>query len=149
MSDRFFEDFEVGQIFTAGGIKLSLEEIMEFARNYDPQPFHVDIDYAENFQYGGIIASGFHTMAVTMRLFVDTGFLGTSSLGSPGIESIQFVSPVRPEDVLSLSVLLENKRVSKSDPTRGIMVLDYTTTNQEDEVKLKMKGIVLMKCRPK
>ena len=91
MSVRFFEDFEVGQIFTAGGIKLSLEEIMEFARNYDPQPFHVDIDYAEKFQYGGIIASGFHTMAVTMRLFVDTGFLGTSSLGSPGIESIQFV----------------------------------------------------------
>ncbi len=149
MSDRFFEDLKVGQIFFSGGIKLSQEEIMEFARNYDPQPFHVDIDYAKQFQYGGIIASGFHTMAVTMRLFVDTGFLGRSSLGSPGLESIQFVSPVRPGDVLSLSVLLESKRVSKSDPSRGVMVLDYTTTNQEDEVKLKMKGVVLMKCRPK
>ena len=149
MSDRFFEDFEVGQIFTAGGIELSQEEIMEFARNYDPQPFHVDIDYAEKFQYGGIIASGFHTMAVTMRLFVDTGFLGTSSLGSPGKESNQYNTPVRPAEVMTLRIFHETKRVSKSDATRGIMVLDYTTTNQEDEVKLKMKGIVLMKCRPK
>lgn len=148
MNDRFFEDFDAGQTFFSGGIQLSQEEIMEFARNYDPQPFHVDIDYAKQFQYGGIIASGFHTMAVTMRLFVDTGFLGRSSLGSPGIESIQFVSPVRPGDVLSLSVILVNKRVSKSDPSRGVMVLDYTTTNQENEVKLKMKGVVLMKCRP-
>ncbi len=148
MGVRFFEDFEVGQTFTAGGIELTQEEIMEFARNYDPQPFHVDIDYAEKFQYGGIIASGFHTMAVTMRLFVDTGFLGTSSLGSPGIESIKWPNPVRPGDVLSLSVSLVSKRISKSDPSRGVMILDYTTTNQEEEVKLNMTGAVLMKCRP-
>ncbi|MED5579104.1 MAG: MaoC family dehydratase [Nitrospinota bacterium] len=148
MGVRFFEDFEVGQTFTAGGIELTQDEIMEFARNYDPQPFHVDIDYAEKFQYGGIIASGFHTMAVTMRLFVDTGFLGTSSLGSPGIESIKWPNPVRPGDVLSLSVSLVSKRVSKSDPSRGVMILDYTTTNQEEEVKLKMTGAVLMKCSP-
>ena len=96
MKDKYFEDFRVGEKFHTAEKTLSTEEIIEFAKLYDPQPFHIDEEAAAESPYGGIIASGFHTIGASFRLFIDTGVIGTTGMGSPGMDSVRWIKPVRP-----------------------------------------------------
>ena len=100
MSIRYYEDFKVGDRFTSAGLTMTESAIIDFARQWDPQPFHTDAEFAKKWTFGGLIASGLHTMAVTLRLWLDQGVFRSCSLGSPGIGEVQFPRPVRPGDTL-------------------------------------------------
>lgn len=145
MSGKFFEDFRVGEKFLTKEKTLSAEEIMGFARLYDPQPFHVDEKAAAASPYGGIIASGFQTVAASFRLFIDTGVIGTTGLGSPGMDSIRWLKPVRPGDALRVEAEVVEARASRSEPGRGIILMEFRTFNQEDDLVLSMRAAHLVR----
>lgn len=145
MSEKFFEDFRVGERFLTKEKTLSAEEIAEFAGRYDPQPFHVDEKAAAESPYGGVIASGFHTVAASFRLFIDTGVIGTTGMGSPGMDSIRWLKPVRPGDVLRVEAEVVEARASRSQPGRGIVLMEFRTFNQEDDVVLSMRAAHLVR----
>ena len=145
MREKFFEDFQVGERFRTKEKTLSLEEIVEFARLYDPQPFHVDEKAAAESPYGGVIASGFHTVAASFRLFIDTGVIGTTGMGSPGMDSIRWLKPVRPGDALRVEAEVVEARASRSEPRRGIVLMEFRTFNQEGDVVLSMRAVHLVR----
>jgi acyl dehydratase len=120
VSDRYYEDFHVGERFVSGGMTLTEAGIIEFACQWDPQPFHTDVEFARTWTFGGLIASGMHTMAVTLRLWLDQGIFRACSLGSPGIGEVQFPHPVRPGDSLRVVTDIVELRASASRRDRGI-----------------------------
>lgn len=144
MSDEgklHFEDFPVGKVREMGPTPpLSKEEIVAFARQYDPQIFHVDEDAARHSSFGGLVASGWHTAGLAMRLYVDSVLHRTASLGSPGIEKLRWLKPVRPGDVLRLRVEVLEARPSESKPHLGLVRSLWRMTNQASEVVLEMEG---------
>ena len=148
MSDRYYEDFKVGERFISGGMTLTEAGIIEFARQWDPQPFHTDIEFAKKWTFGGLIASGMHTMAVTLRLWLDQGIFRASSLGSPGIGEVQFTRPVRPDDTLRVVTDIVELRGSASRPDRGIARIRQVTINQRGEPALEQETVVFLKRRP-
>src|SRR6266481_5300343 len=93
VSDRYYEDFKVGERFVSGGMTMTEAGIIEFARQWDPQPFHIDVEFARKWTFGGLIASGLHTMCVTLKLWLELGVMKNSSLGSPGLGETQFPRP--------------------------------------------------------
>ena len=123
-------------------------EIVEFARRYDPQPFHLDAETAARTPYGGLIASGLHTLTLTFKLFLDTGALAVSCLGSPGLDEIRWLLPVRPGDTLRVVVEVAAARPSSSKPDRGIATLRYQAFNQHGQTVLTMTGHQLLRRRP-
>ncbi|HEY6002613.1 MAG TPA: MaoC family dehydratase [Anaeromyxobacter sp.] len=136
-----FEDFPVGKVREMGPTPpLSKEEIVAFARQYDPQIFHVDEDAARHSSFGGLVASGWHTAGLAMRLYVDSVLHRTASLGSPGIEKLRWLKPVRPGDVLRLRVEVLEARPSESKPHLGLVRSLWRMTNQASEVVLEMEG---------
>jgi acyl dehydratase len=116
-----FEDFTVGRKFSFGDHVISEEEIIEFAKEYDPQPMHTDPVAAKNDIMGGLIASGWHLCALAMRLVKDGLFHDTTSFGSPGVDEVQWRRPVRPNDRLTMDAEVLEARDSKSKPDRGIV----------------------------
>jgi len=145
--DRYFEDYVPGSILEYGTIPLSEAEIIAFATQFDPQYFHTDPAAAKAGPYGGLIASGWHTAAVMMRLIVDHYLPQAASLGSPGVDEIRWTKPVRPGDSLSLRIsILETKR-STSKPDRGMVRALIEVLNQNQECVMTMKGMNLMRCR--
>lgn len=145
---RFFEDLGNGEVVQLGTTAVTAEEILEFARSYDPQPFHVDPAAAEDSVYGGLIASGWHTCALFMRLLA-TGFLNdTASLGSPGVDEVRWRRPVRPGDTLTGTVTILGTRVSQSRPDRGIVTSSGALDNQTGETVLTMIATNLIRRRP-
>ena len=144
---RYFDDFQVGERFVSESGTISEAEILEFARRYDPQPFHIDIDAAKESPYGGLIASGFHTLSFGFRLFIDTGVLADCSLGSPGADEIRWLLPVRPGDALRTEAEVAAMCPSASDPGRGILTMDYAVINQRGETVLTMRAIQLLRRR--
>lgn len=143
----YFEDFEVGRTIEVGSRTVTEEEIVDFAKQFDPQPFHVDRDAAEKSMYGGIIASGWHTCGMMMRLMVD-GFLRESaSLGSPGVDEIRWLKPVRAGDTLTVTTTALEKRPSGSKPDRGVVVTQWRATNQHGELVVTVKGMGMFKRR--
>jgi len=116
-----FEDFTVGQTFAFGDRVVTEEEIIAFAREYDPQPMHMDPEAAKNGMMGGLIASGWHMCALSMRLIMDGLYHKSTSLGSPGIEDVQWRRPVRPGDRISMEAEVLELRELKSKPDRGII----------------------------
>jgi acyl dehydratase len=149
MSDaRYFEDFRVGQCIASRGVTLTEAAIVDFGLRFDPQPFHVDAETAADSPYGGLIASGFHTAAACFRLFVDQGWLAACSLGSPGIEQLRWLAPVRPGDTLHCTVEVAAARRSQSRPDRGLVTLDYAASNQHGDDVLTMRIVHLLRCRP-
>jgi len=145
--DRYFEDYVPGSILECGTIPLSEPEIIAFATQFDPQYFHTDPAAAKVGPYGGLIASGWHTAAVMMRLIVDHYLPQAASLGSPGIDEIRWTKPVRPGDSLSLRIsILETKR-STSKPDRGMVRALIEVLNQNQECVMTMKGMNLMRCK--
>ncbi|HVM16551.1 MAG TPA: MaoC family dehydratase [Gaiellaceae bacterium] len=137
---RYFEDIREGEVTQLGSVEVTREEIMEFARRYDPQPFHVDEEAAALSPYGGLIASGWHTAAMFMRLFVDAILLDSASVGSPGVEELRWLHPVRPGDVLTGRVRVVETRESQRNPTRGTVITESEAINQDGEVVMRMRA---------
>jgi acyl dehydratase len=148
VSDRYFEDFKIGDRFVSGGMTLTESAIIDFARQWDPQPFHVDVEFAGKWTYGGLIASGLHTMCVTLRLWLELGVLKACSLGSPGLGETQFPRPVRPGDTLRVVTDIVELRASASKPDRGICRLRQVTINQRGEHVMEQETAVFLKRRP-
>ncbi|MGC8660009.1 MAG: MaoC family dehydratase, partial [Desulfomonilaceae bacterium] len=117
--DRYFEDYLPGTIHEFGSITVEETDIIEFARRFDPQPFHIDPRAAERSVFGGLIASGWHTACLAMRLLVDNYVSKVASLGSPGADELRWTEPVRPGDTLNLRVTVLESRLSHSKPDRG------------------------------
>lgn len=141
-----FSEFRVGQVLEFGSYALSEAEIIEFASRYDPQPFHIDPAAAGASQWHGIIASGFHTCSVAMRLIVDNVLAGSESSGSPGLNAIRWLKPVRPGDTLGMRVEVQEVKVSQSGGT-GIVVWKWQLRNQRAELVLDLEGTSLFDLR--
>jgi acyl dehydratase len=144
---KYFEDITAGEEVVSGGITLTEPAIIDFALKYDPQRFHVDVGAAEESPFGGLISSGFQTLALGFRAFFNTGYISDTGLGSPGIQDLKWLQPVRPGDTLHTKVVIAAKRESKSKPDRGILDLEYTVYNQRDEPVLTMKSVAFVKRR--
>lgn len=148
MTERYFEDFRRGERFVSGGMTMTEAGIIDFARQWDPQPFHVDAEFAKKWQYEGLIASGLHTMCVTLKLWLELGVLKACSLGSPGLGETQFPRPVRPGDTLRVVTDIVELRPSASKPDRGICRLRQVTINQRGEHVMEQETTVFLKRRP-
>jgi acyl dehydratase len=148
VTDRYFEDFVVGERFTSASAPLSEAEIVAFARRYDPQPFHVDAAAAAQTQFGGLIASGFQTMALAFRQFYREGVISACSMGSPGMERVRWHRPVRPGERIRTEVEVRDLRASGSKPDRGYATLAYTVRNQDDEIVLSFVCTQILRRRP-
>jgi len=145
----YFEDFEEGRTIDVGSRTVTEEEIIEFASKYDPQPFHVDKAAAEKSIYGGIIASGWHTCGMIMRLMVDGFLKDAASLGSPGVDEIRWIKPVRGGDTLHVTTTALETRPSSSKPDRGVIVTMWQAKNQHGELVATIKGMGMFLRRPK
>ncbi len=132
MAGRYFEDFRAGDVIDTEGVTVTDSQIMDFAQRFDPQPFHMDAVAAAEGPFGGLIASGFHTLSLTFRLFRDTGAITGTSLGGSGGDELRWLRPVRPGDTLRVRVeVLEAIPHRRGD--RGTVRLAYTTLNQHGE----------------
>ncbi len=147
MSTRYLDDLTVGDIFRTNGVTLTEAEIIDFAWRYDPQPFHLDVSAAEQSPYGGLIASGFQSLAICFRLFIQSGIFMESSLGGPGIDELRWHAPVRPNDTLYCEVEVLEVRPSSSKPDRGIARLRYQARNQRQETVMSFIVIHLLRRR--
>ena len=136
----YFEDFPPGKVIDCGQRVLSEEEIVEFARQWDPQPFHVDREAGRRSPYGGLIASAWHTGCVMMRMACDAYLNDSSSVGSPGVEDWRFLVPVRAGDALRGRVTVLEARASSSRPELGIVKNLWQLINQRDEVVVSLIG---------
>jgi acyl dehydratase len=148
MTPRYFEDYPPGAVFTAGAMPVTAAEILEFARKYDPQPMHTDPEAAAKGRFGGLIASGWHTGAMMMRLFADNFLSPESSIASPGLDELRWLQPVRPGDVLSLRVTILEARRSKSRPEQGTVRSLVEVLNQRREAVMSLKPVSLIRVRP-
>lgn len=144
---HYFEDFSPGQIITHPGITVDEAELVSFASKYDPQSFHTDKSAAQNSIYGGLIASGWHTAAMTMRMLCDSYILDSASMGSPGIDELRWIRPVRPGDHIRLEVTITHTRRSKSKPDRGIVNSQTRVLNQDDVTVMTFSGMGMYKTR--
>ena len=136
----YFDDLTVGSVVDLGSKTVSEEEILRFAREFDPQPFHIDPQAAKDSIFGGLIASGWHTCSIAMRLMVDGLLANSSSLGSPGVEQIRWTRPVRPGDTLHAAVTVLEFRPSQSKPDRGTVKIRTEVTNQHGEQVMWMES---------
>jgi len=139
--DIFWEDFNLDSRVSMGTVSVDRDEVIEFATRYDPQPFHVDPEAAKESIYGGIIASGWHTCSMVMRLMCDSYLLNSSSLGSPGIENVRWLLPVFPGDKLTAYRTVIEKRASKTRPDRGIVKTYWEVENQDSKIVMTMTGV--------
>jgi acyl dehydratase len=146
--ERYFEDYPQGAVFEFGEIAVTAEEIIAFATRYDPQPMHVDAAAAASGAFGGLIASGWHTAAMMMRLLADNFLSAASSLASPGIDELRWLRPVRPGDRLSLRVTVLEANRSRSKPDRGMIRGLIEVLNQDGEAVMSLKPMNLIRCRP-
>lgn len=147
MRSLYFEDFHVGRQFETEPVSLSEREILDFAEKYDPQPIHIDPEAAAASIYGGLIASGFQTIALAAGQWLRTGLQEGTGMGGPGLREIRWLAPVRPDDVLRTTVEVADARASRSKPDRGIVQFAYTTRNDR-EVVATFKAIILVRRRP-
>ncbi|MGH3438788.1 MAG: MaoC family dehydratase [Sciscionella sp.] len=145
--ERYFEDYRAGTSYEFGSVTVSEREIIEFARQYDAQPFHVDPVAAVAGPFGGIVASGWHTLGLMMRLFVEHYLPVAASLGSPGVDEVRWLQPVRPGDSLRLRVTVLDARPSTSKPDRGIVRTGVEMFNQSGELVLTLSAVNLIARR--
>ncbi|OGA01849.1 MAG: dehydratase [Betaproteobacteria bacterium RIFCSPLOWO2_02_FULL_64_12] len=136
----YFEDFPPGMRVELAGPTLTREEIIEFAKRYDPQPFHVDEEEAKHSIFGGLVASGWHTVSLCMRLMCDAYLLDAASLGSPEVKRVQWKHPVRPGDTLKLRMEVLAAQPSRSKPDRGVVLHRWEVFNQRGECVMTLDG---------
>ena len=145
----YWEDFEVGEVHQLGEKRVDKDEIIAFAKQFDPQPFHVDEAAAQASMYGGLIASGWHTAALMMRLVVDHYLSHVASLASPGIDELRWHKPVRPGDTLSVRITVSEATRSRSKPDRGIIRSNIEVFNQHADLVMSLKAINFLKTKMK
>lgn len=145
--DRYFEDYPVGATYELGSIAVEEEELVAFAKRFDPQPMHTDAAAAERGPFHGLIASGWHTVGLAMRLYVEHYLTACASLASPGCDELRWLRPVRPGDQLTLRVTVTEARLSRSKPDRGIVSSFVETLNQAGEVVMTFKAANLIGVR--
>lgn len=147
ITDRYFEDYVPGSIYEFGTIAVTQDEVISFAKKFDPQDFHTDPEAAEQTIFGGLIASGWHTAALMMRLYADHYLSKVASLSSPGVDEMRWKHPVRPGDKLSIRVTVLESRQSNSKPDRGIVRSFIEVLNQNHELVMTMNAMNLLRCR--
>ena len=147
IEQRYFEDYVAGAVHEFGNIAVEESQVIEFARRFDPQIFHTDPEAAKATMFGGLIASGWHTAALMMRLFVDNYLSSSASLGSPGVDELRWLKPVRPGDTLSARATILEANRSRSKPDRGIIRTYIEIMNQDGEVVMTMRALNLLRCR--
>ena len=145
---RYWDDYEVGARYDLGSTSFTADEIVDFARQFDPQSFHVDSAAARQSMFGGLIASGWHVASKLMRLFVDNYVDHRTALGSPGLDEIRWLKPVRPGDTLTAVDECAAKVPSRSRPEMGVIHEHWRATNQKGEVVMTLKGINMVRRRP-
>jgi len=148
MLEQYLDDFAVGQIFNTGRVRVDKEQIFAFARQFDPQPFHLDEEVARRSAFRGLAASGWHTAALTMRLLVDGEFRPAGGILGVGFDELSWPRPVRPGDELHAKSEVLEVRPSKSRPDRGLIRVRTTTFNQDDETVQIFTGNLVVPCRP-
>jgi acyl dehydratase len=145
--DRYFEEYVKGAVHRFGSTLVDEAEVIDFATRYDPQDFHTDPEAAKATPFGGIIASGWHTCGMMMRMYADHYLTKVASLASPGLDELRWLKPVRPGDVLSVRVTIEDAVASKSKPDRGIVTSFIEVLNQADEVVMSMRAVNMIARR--
>ena len=144
---RYFEDFKPGEVIELGSHTITRDAIIAFAREFDPQIFHVDEDAARQTMFGGLIASGWHTGSLTMRLLYEGVIKDSASLGSPGVDELRWLKPVRPDDTLSARMIVTESVPSRSKPDRGIVRSIIEMRNQHGEMVVTIRGMSLLRRR--
>jgi acyl dehydratase len=147
VTERHFEDFVPGQVSEFGPIAIDEADIVAFARRYDPQPVHMDPDAATAGPFGGLIASGWHTASLVMRILVEHYLARGAALASPGVDELRWLQPLRPGDVLRVRVTVLEARRSRSKPDRGLVRTRIETLNQDDAIVMSMIAMNLFLCR--
>ncbi|MCX5873800.1 MAG: MaoC family dehydratase [Deltaproteobacteria bacterium] len=147
IEERYFEDYIPGAVHEFGSVTVDEDEIIDFGKRFDPQPFHTDPMAGKQSLYGGLIASGWHSASMMMRLFVDHYLSHVASLGSPGVDELRWLKPVRPGDTLSIRVTVSNAKRSRSKPDRGILYSYCEAFNQNGDVVMTMKALNFLSCR--
>ena len=147
LHERYFEDYIPGSVVDCGKVGVDADEVLAFGRRFDPQPFHSDPAAAVRGPFGGLIASGWHTGALMMRLFVQSYISSVASLASPGAESLRWLAPVRPGDTLHVVITVVDARRSRSKPDRGIIVSLVSVRNQHEVEVMTMKVTNLLAAR--
>jgi acyl dehydratase len=148
MAFRYFEDFVEGDTYDLGTFSYTEQEIVDFARQYDPQPMHTDLEAARQSTYGGLIASGWQTATSYMRRLVDGVIRESASIGSPGIDSLRWLKPVRPGDTLRARFAILEARPSNSRPDWGIVRSRGEVLNQKDELVMTVEAVNFFARRP-
>jgi acyl dehydratase len=148
MARKYFEDFRPGETVELGSVSVSEAEIIAFGRQFDPQYFHTDPVAAKESVWGGLVASGWHSCGLFMRLMVDGFFKDVASLASPGVDELRWLRPVRPGDTLSGRITMLEATPSRSRPERGAWIQHCELRNQEGETVLTMRAVSFVARRP-
>lgn len=143
MPNIFWEDFALGSIAVFGPRKITREEIIDFAAQFDPQPMHLDEEAARQTMLGGLAASGWHTCCILMRMIAEGFLLDASSMGSPGIEEVRWLKPVRPGDELRVRRTVLDTRASRSRPEMGLVRFLFEVLNQNDECVMSQICLIM------
>jgi acyl dehydratase len=147
IEDRYFEDYVPGAVYEYGYVTVTEADILDFARAFDPQPIHTDPEFAARGPFGGLIASGWHTAGIMMRMLVDHYLSRVASLASPGLDELRWPAPVRPGDSLRLRATVAEARRSRSKPDRGLVRTQSELINQDDEVVLRVTAMNIIRAR--
>ena len=148
-ADWYFDDLLPGHSFTTPGVTVSEAQILDFARVYDPQPFPIDSEAARDTEFGGLIASGFHTLSLSFAQFFRLEVFAKANLGSPGMEDLRWLKPLRPGDTIRVEAEVMEVKPSQSKPDRGIVVMRHDTFNQRGELILTVTCLHRLKRRAK
>lgn len=147
-TQRWFEDYQPGEVFEFGDHHVTQDEIIDYARRYDPQPFHLDPVAARDSLYGDVIASGWMSAGIAMRMMCDHFIPPVSSLGSPGVDHLRWILPVRPGDRLRLRATVLAVQRSRSKPDRGVVTVRQELLNQDGAVVMSLEGKSMHRVRP-
>ena len=147
IDDRYFEDYVEGDVHSFGSVAVEADEIMEFAKRFDPQAFHTDPEAAKQTPFRGLIASGWHTVGLMMRLYVEHYLTHVASLASPGIDELRWLKPVRPGDTLSVRVTVLKATPSRSKPDRGAVTSFIEVFNQANEAVMTLRAVNMIARR--
>jgi acyl dehydratase len=145
--DRYFDDYVAGAVYEYGYVSVTEADIIAFAERFDPQPIHIDARFADGGPFGGLIASGWHTASLAMRLVVDHYVSRVASLASPGVDELRWPTPMRPGDSLRLRTTILETRRSRSKPDRGLVRTRAELLNQHDQIVLSLVAMNLIRLR--
>ena len=146
-SKMFFEDFEIGLVFNTASKKITKNEIISFAKNYDPQDFHIDENKAKKGPFGTLVSSGFMTLGISFTQFFETGVVKDTGMGAWGIDELRWTFPVYPNDELKSEVKVIEKKLSSKNPSKGTVRTLNTVTNQDDKVVMTWIANFLIKTK--